>query len=103
MSVQYENSKTELIEPMENLISWLGDNIPSEKENNSCLVHGDWRIDNLLFDKKNFNLIAVLDWELSTIGDPRADLASQIMQWSMPIGEEGRGLYGIKRKELPPE
>tara|TARA_Y100000813_G_scaffold196474_1_gene180024 strand:+ start:84 stop:1124 length:1041 start_codon:yes stop_codon:yes gene_type:complete len=99
-SVQYENSKTELIEPMENLISWLGDNIPSEKENNSCLVHGDWRIDNLLFDKKNFNLIAVLDWELSTIGDPRADLASQIMQWSMPIGEEGRGLYGIKRKEL---
>ena len=99
-SVQYENSKTELIEPMENLISWLGDNIPSEKENNSCLVHGDWRIDNLLFDKKNFNLIAVLDWELSTIGDPRADLASQIMQWSMPIGEEGRGLHGIKRKEL---
>ena len=54
-SVQYENSKTELIEPMENLISWLGDNIPSEKESNSCLVHGDWRIDNLLFDKKNFN------------------------------------------------
>jgi len=99
-SVQYEKSKTELIEPMENLISWLGHNIPSEQESISCLVHGDWRIDNLLFDKNNFNLIAVLDWELSTIGDPRADLATQIMQWSMPTGEEGRGLYGINRKEL---
>ena len=99
-SVQYENSKTDFIEPMENLINWLGKNIPSEKESISCLVHGDWRIDNLLFDKNNFNLIAVLDWELSTIGDPRADLATQIMQWSMPTGEEGRGLYGINRKEL---
>mgnify|MGYP003329750990 FL=1 len=99
-SVQYENSKTDFIEPMENLINWLGKNIPSEKESISCLVHGDWRIDNLLFDKNNFNLIAVLDWELSTIGDPRADLATQIMQWSMPTGEEGRGLYGINRKAL---
>ena len=94
--------KTELIEPMENLISWLGQNIPSEQESISCLVHGDWRIDNLLFDKNNFNLIAVLDWELSTIGDPRADLANHAnhamvhgIKRKEPTGEEGRDLYGI--------
>ena len=50
--------------------------------------------------KKSFNLLAVLDWELSTLGDPRADLAAQIMQWSMPVGEEGRGLDRVKREEL---
>ena len=99
-SDQYENSKTEFIEPMENLIIWLSKNLPLEEESNSSLVHGDWRIDNLLFCKKSFNLIAVLDWELSTLGDFRADLAAQIMQWSMPVGEEGRGLELVKRKEL---
>ncbi len=44
--------------------------------------------------------MAILDWELSTLGDPRADLASQIMQWSMPHGEEGRGLAGVNRRDL---
>jgi len=99
-SDQYENSKTEFIEPMENLIIWLSKNLPLEDESSSSLVHGDWRIDNLLFCKKSFNLVAVLDWELSTLGDSRADLAAQIMQWSMPVGEEGRGLELVKRKEL---
>ena len=64
------------------------------------LVHGDWRIDNLIFSKSNFSLKAVVDWELSTLGDPLADLATQLMQWSMPIGKEGRGLSGVDRKSL---
>ena len=99
-SVQYEKSKTELIEPLENLIRWLAQNLPTVKEVSPRLVHGDWRIDNLMFDKKNDNLVGVFDWELSTLGDPRADVATQIMQWSMDVGEEGRGLNGVDRKEM---
>ena len=98
-SRQYVASQTEKIAPMEVLMNWLDQNIPEETENRS-LVHGDWRIDNLLFHKKQFKLIAILDWELSTLGDPRADIASQIMQWSMPQGDEGRGLAGVNRSEL---
>ena len=98
-SRQYEASKTDKILPMEILMEWLSDHVP-EEEGASRLVHGDWRIDNLLFHKENFELIAILDWELSTLGDPRADLASQIMQWSMPVGEEGRGLAGVNRQDL---
>ena len=84
---------------MEILKDWLLLNIP---EQIFCdrIVHGDWRIDNLIFSNLDFSLEAVLDWELSTIGDPRADLANQIMQWSMPRGIEGRGLSGVKRKLL---
>tara|TARA_A100001011_G_scaffold373435_1_gene432843 strand:- start:78 stop:1121 length:1044 start_codon:yes stop_codon:yes gene_type:complete len=99
-SVQYENSKTELIEPLENLIEWLGKNLPKVQEVSPRLVHGDWRIDNLIFDRNNYKLIGVFDWELSTLGDPRADLATQIMQWSMDVGEEGRGLNGVNRKKM---
>ena len=99
-SVQYENSKTEFIEPLENLIKWLEQNLPTDQEDTTTIVHGDWRIDNLLFDKNNFELVGVFDWELSTLGDPKADLATQIMQWSMDVGEEGRGLNGVNRKEM---
>ncbi|PQM56769.1 MAG: phosphotransferase family protein [Rhodobacteraceae bacterium] len=98
-SRQYEASKTDNILPMEILMQWLSEHMPAE-EGPSRLVHGDWRIDNLLFHKKHFKLIAIIDWELSTLGDPRADLASQIMQWSMPVGEEGRGLAGVNRRDL---
>ncbi len=98
-SRQYEVSQTDMILPMETLMQWLSENIPKE-EGPSRLVHGDWRIDNLLFHRKQFKLVAILDWELSTLGDPRADLASQIMQWSMPVGKEGRGLEGVNRKAL---
>jgi aminoglycoside phosphotransferase (APT) family kinase protein len=61
------------------------------------LVHGDFRIDNLLFSEDGTDCVAVLDWELSTIGHPFADLAALIMQWQMPPGIEGRGLAGIDR------
>jgi len=61
------------------------------------LVHGDFRIDNMLFAPDGSACRAVLDWELSTLGHPFADLAALVMQWRMPTGSEGRGLAGIDR------
>ena len=94
---QYELSQTENISEIEILHDWLKGNLPEDIEFPS-LVHGDWRIDNLLFGKRKPYLISVLDWEISTTGDGRADLANQIMQWAMPTGSEGRGLEGVDRK-----
>lgn len=82
---------------MDALIDWLGDNIPAD-DGQRTLVHGDYRIDNMLYDKSGLKCAAVLDWELSTIGHPYADLAGVIMQWGMPPGPEGRGLAGVDRK-----
>ena len=98
-SRQFESSMTEKIMEMELLMDWLLSNVPTEVSD-SRIVHGDWRIDNLIFSKADFSLQAILDWELSTLGDPRADLAAQVMQWSMPLGPEGRGLSGTNRKAL---
>lgn len=92
---QYRASETEDIPAMNDLIDWLGQNIPDE--NQRRLVHGDYRIDNMLFAKGSPACVAVLDWELSTIGHPYADLASLLMQWQMPPGNEGRGLAGFDR------
>jgi aminoglycoside phosphotransferase (APT) family kinase protein len=61
------------------------------------LVHGDYRIDNMIFEAEGTRCLAVLDWELSTIGHPYADLAAVIMQWQMPAGRDMRGLAGIDR------
>ena len=63
------------------------------------LAHGDWRIDNLLFDASG-QCNAVLDWELSTLGNPLADLAYQVMAWQLPDEEGIRGLMGIDRAAL---
>ncbi len=98
-SKQYEASATEVIAPMDELIKWLGDNLP-EDDGTVTLVHGDWRIDNLLFCKETNALTAILDWELSTLGHPLADLGAQLMQWQMPVGSEGRGLAGVNREAL---
>ncbi len=93
---QYRASETQTIPEMEELIEWLDNNIPAE-DGQRTLVHGDYRIDNLLFAADGPECRAVLDWELSTIGHPYADLAAVIMQWAMPPGVEGRGLAGIDR------
>lgn len=96
---QYRASETETVPEMEALIAWLGEQPPPD-DGSAALVHGDWRLDNLLFDPGTGSITAVLDWELSTIGHPLADLGAQIMQWRMPPGAEGRGLAGVDRAAL---
>ncbi|MCF7700593.1 phosphotransferase family protein [Loktanella sp. M215] len=93
---QYRASATEEIPDMEALIRWLEDHQPPD-DGRRTLVHGDYRIDNLLFANGGTDVVAVLDWELSTLGHPFADLAAVIMQWRMPPGPDGRGLAGVDR------
>ncbi|MFQ5567063.1 MAG: phosphotransferase [Paracoccaceae bacterium] len=94
---QYRASETGTLADMDALIDWLDANLP-EDDGRVSLVHGDYRIDNLIFEAHRPRIAAVLDWELSTLGHPFSDLAYQCMQWRMPVGEEGRGLAGIDRK-----
>lgn len=98
-SKQYRASETETIPAMDALMEALATSIPAD-DGQRTLVHGDYRIDNMIFEADGTKCLAVLDWELSTIGHPFADLASVIMQWQMPAGHEGRGLAGIDRKLL---
>ncbi|MEO0914795.1 MAG: phosphotransferase family protein, partial [Pseudomonadota bacterium] len=95
----YRASETEPIPEMEELIAWLAATPPPENDR-TTLVHGDWRLDNLLVDGRTGEIRAVVDWELSTLGHPFADLAAQLMQWAMPPGELGRGLAGVDRAAL---
>ncbi|MGB0925596.1 MAG: phosphotransferase family protein [Pikeienuella sp.] len=96
---QYRASETETIPEMETLIAWLEQETPSD-DDRTTLVHGDYRIDNLIYSPTQPTVAAVLDWELSTLGHPIADLAYQRMQGRLPPGEIGRGLMGIDRRAL---
>lgn len=96
---QYRATQTEDLPEMEALIDWLRANMPAD-DGQRTLVHGDYRLDNLLFAPDRPRMVAVLDWELSTIGHPYADLAAVIMQWSMPATAQGRGLAGVDRAAL---
>ncbi|WP_158963563.1 phosphotransferase family protein [Chachezhania sediminis] len=95
---QYRASETDDIAAMNTLIAELPARMPDVTERR--LVHGDYRIDNMMFERNGPRCLAVLDWELSTIGHPLADLAAVIMQWQMPATAEARGLAGIDRKAL---
>jgi aminoglycoside phosphotransferase (APT) family kinase protein len=96
---QYRASETEHLEDMETLIKWLEENEPPD-DGRACLVHGDYRIDNMIFKPDGSQLLAVIDWELSTIGHPFSDLAYQCMQWRFPNHETMRGLANIDRRAL---
>lgn len=96
---QYRASETETLGDMERLMSWLDEAMP-EEDGQRTLVHGDYRIDNLLFAADGPACVAVLDWELSTLGHPYADLAGVLMQWQLPPGADGRGLAGVDRAAL---
>ncbi|WP_299626315.1 phosphotransferase family protein [uncultured Tateyamaria sp.] len=98
-SKQYRASQTQEIPSMNRLMDRLADEMPDD-DGQRTLVHGDYRIDNLIFEAEGTNCLAVLDWELSTIGHPYADLASVIMQWQLPAGRDGRGLMGVDRDAL---
>ena len=97
-SKQYEASATELRPEMDELIAWVGSNIPDD-DGITTLVHGDYRLDNMIYGLDG-RVLAVLDWELSTLGHPYSDLAYQCMQWRMPQGLETRGFGEIDRRDL---
>ena len=90
-SRQYQASATEAIDSMDRLIEWLPRHIPPGER--TSLVHGDFRLDNMIFDKHEARVLAVLDWELSTLGDPLADFAYHLMTWRL-APDEFRGLRG---------
>ena len=96
---QYRASETGTIPEMDDLILWLDSHTP-EDDGRVTLVHGDYRLDNLLLAPDTPRIVAVLDWELSTLGHPFADLAAVLMQWSRPPGPTGRGLAGVDRAAL---
>jgi aminoglycoside phosphotransferase (APT) family kinase protein len=89
---QYRASETEKIEAMDKLIDWLPRNIPPGDE--TTIVHGDYRLDNVIFHKSEPRILAVLDWELSTLGHPLADFSYHCMSWRL-TGNEFRGLAGF--------
>ena len=96
---QYKASETVDIPAMNTLMERLVDERPAD-DGQRTLVHGDYRLDNMIYDAETTDCRAILDWELSTIGHPFADLAAVIMQWQLPAGTEGRGMGGLDRAAL---
>jgi aminoglycoside phosphotransferase (APT) family kinase protein len=98
-SGQYRASETSTVDAMNSLMEWLPENIPND--DSASLVHGDFRLDNMILHATEPRVIAVLDWELSTIGHPLADFTYHLMAWQMPkIGIGSTGLAGKPLHEL---
>jgi len=98
-SKQYRASETRAIDAMESLIAWLPKNLPPAAP--VRLVHGDYRLDNMVIAAGEPKILAVLDWELSTLGDPLADFTYHLMQWHMPPSDANTGsLVGCDLKAL---
>jgi aminoglycoside phosphotransferase (APT) family kinase protein len=93
---QYQASITQPIEAMDRLIDWLPAHIPASARDDSqvSVVHGDYRLDNLVFHPAEPRVVAVLDWELSTLGHPLADFSYHCVSWHVPPGSF-RGLGGV--------
>jgi len=91
-SKQYRASETERIDAMDRLIAWLPDHVPPGDE--TAVVHGDYRMDNLIFHPSEPKILAILDWELSTLGHPLADFSYHCMAWHIPPGKF-RGIAGL--------
>jgi aminoglycoside phosphotransferase (APT) family kinase protein len=96
-SKQYKASETEKIDAMDKLIEWLPQNIPTDEE--SSIVHGDYRLDNMIFHPTEPKILAILDWELSTLGHPLADFSYHCMTWNLSTNEF-RGMAGVDLKSL---
>ena len=84
---------------MVDIMAWLERHMPAD-DGAVSLVHGDWRLDNMIFAADRAEIAGVLDWELSTLGHPMADLAYQCMQWRLPNQGDMRGLAGIDRAAM---
>jgi aminoglycoside phosphotransferase (APT) family kinase protein len=89
---QYLASETRPIPAMNELIDWLARTLP--EDDTTSVVHGDYRLDNMILHPTDNRVIAVLDWELSTLGNPMADFTYQLMQWVLP-GDQRGGLLGL--------
>ena len=100
-SKQYAASQTQVIPEMDRLIAWLPANIPSSAKDESLvsIVHGDYRLDNLMFHPTEPKVLAVLDWELSTLGHPLADFSYHCMAWHIKPGSF-RGIGGLDHQAL---
>ena len=96
---QYTASIDGSIPEMDKLMEWLPKNIPDGER--ACVVHGDYRLDNMVLHPTEPKCIAVLDWEISTIGDPLADFTYHLMQWRMPPGGTGGGTQSLANGDLP--
>ncbi|MEX3811232.1 phosphotransferase [Paraburkholderia sp. BR13439] len=94
---QYRASETYRIDSIERLIEWLPQHLPAIQT--TSLVHGDFRIDNLIFHSTEPRVVAVLDWELSTLGDPFADFSYLCLAWHLPVNGF-RGLGGLDEDQL---
>jgi aminoglycoside phosphotransferase (APT) family kinase protein len=96
-SRQYRASETGVLEAMDRLIDWLPQHIPPGNE--TAVVHGDYRMDNLIFAHDEPRIIAVIDWELATLGHPLADFSYHCMSWHIPPGAF-RGIAGLDLTSL---
>lgn len=96
---QYLSSRQSGNAQMDRIIDWLSHNMVAD-DGQVALVHGDYRLDNMVFAADAPEIVALLDWELSTLGHPLADLAYQCMQWRLPNDGKMRGLAGIDRTAL---
>ncbi|MGI9374069.1 MAG: phosphotransferase family protein [Hyphomicrobiales bacterium] len=97
-SKQYKASETQKVVEMDKLMAWLPDACPEDSD--VAVVHGDFRLDNAVLHKTEPDIIAVLDWELSTLGDPIADFTYHMMQWHMPPSNSGAGVGSLIGHDL---
>jgi aminoglycoside phosphotransferase (APT) family kinase protein len=101
-TTQYRAAETQRIEAMERLIEWLPQHIPPGDD--TSIVHGDFRLDNTIFDADQPRILAILDWELSTLGHPLVDLAFHCLRWHLPVASFlGLGGLDVERLQIPSE
>ena len=93
-SKRYRNALTDDVPDGEDVMQWLDANKPEDID--SCIIHGDWRIDNMVFDLGQKNLVGVLDWELATVGDPLMDLGSALAYW---IDKDDEPMFASLRRQ----
>ena len=93
-SKRYRNALTDDVSDGEDVMNWLANNQPQDVD--SCVIHGDWRIDNMVFDLRAKKLAGVLDWELATVGDPLMDLGSALAYW---IDKDDEPMFASLRRQ----
>ena len=98
---QYKASETDRIEAMDRLLDWLPANLPANDE--TVLVHGDYRLDNMIFHASEPRILGIIDWEISTLGDPLAELAYLCMLWRTPMDWGGLQGHDLAALGLPEE